>query len=323
MCSMLPKTRIVSALLVGLGVALMVLGLGAPGWLAPDGRLPLDFPPTTLTLHDPKATVPHPEEEGSLETAVTKQIHVELIEPSDDTSVTVRVGTTTLRDTKGPDAERLIGAEVWSFRMNRDTGEAMGDAAVAFSPADPVANLPLEGVWVKFPTSEKVKVFDPSLRKAFPAQKSGTVDVFGRTVDVFSQKVPATKVSQDPEFEFTEEDGSVTPMYLYHKADRKYMVDQATGVVLDVHESIKDFYGTEEGEERQAVMVFEGKGTEASVQSLAEAVGGVSSSFGLRMVLYVSTALGALLFIIGAAGVFGLWDPRSEKPKKMRRRLRS
>ncbi|WJZ01624.1 DUF3068 domain-containing protein [Corynebacterium freiburgense] len=320
---MLPKSRIVSALLVGLGVALLIVGLGAPRWLAPDGRLPLDFPATTLTLRDAKATVPHPEEEGALETAVTKQIHVELMEPSDDTSVTVRVGTTTLRENKKPDVERLIGAEVWSYRMDRDSGEAIGDAAVAFSPAEPVTNVPLEGVWVKFPTSEEVKVFDATLRKAFPAQKTESVDVFGREADVFVQKVPATKVGSDPEFEFAEEDGSLTPMFLYHKAERKYMVDQATGVVLDVHESINDFYGTEEGEERQPVMVFNGAGTEDSVQALAMAVGNVSNGFGWRIALYVATALGGVLLLFGAVGVFGLWDTRGSKPKKMRRKLHS
>lgn len=319
---MLPKSRIVSALLVGLGVALLIAGLGAPGWLAPAGRLPLDFPATTLTLRDASATVPDPKEERAVETPVVKQIHVELMEPSDATSVTVRVGTTLLRDSKSADNERLIGAEVWSYRMDRDTGEAVGDGTVAFSPADPVAQVPLEGVWVKFPTSTEVKVFDPTLRKGFPATEAETTEVFGRQARVFVQRVPATKVGDDPALEFPEEDGSVTPLFFYHKAERKYMVDQATGVVLDVHESILDFYGTEDGEQRQTVMEFEGSGTEDSVRALAKSVSGVSDGSWTRMALYGATALGGILVLVGIVGVFGLWDRRELKHRKMRRRLR-
>lgn len=323
MCLMLPKSRIVSALLVGLGVALLILGLGGPQWLVPEGRLPLDFPATTLTLRDAKATVPDPKEEQAVEAAVVKQIHVGLMEPSDETSVTVRVGTTLLRDSKSADNERLIGAEVWSYRMDRDTGAVVGDAVVAFSPADPVAHMPLEGVWVKFPTSSEVKVFDPTLRKGFVAKEGEPTEVFGRPARVFVQHVPPTKVGEDPALEFPEEDGSVTPLFFYHKAERKYMVDQVTGVVLDVHESIHDFYGTEDGEERQAVLKFEGQGTEDSVRALVEAVDSVSDGSGIRMALYGATALGGMMAIVGLVGVFGLWDPREVKPRRMRHRLRS
>ncbi|MDO5454846.1 MAG: DUF3068 domain-containing protein, partial [Corynebacterium sp.] len=47
---MLPKSRILSALLVGLGAALMVGGLLSPALINADGRLPLDLENTTWTI---------------------------------------------------------------------------------------------------------------------------------------------------------------------------------------------------------------------------------------------------------------------------------
>ena len=49
---MLPKSRIVSALLVGVGLALIVAGLIAPRFLNGDARFPLNLENTTWTLHD-------------------------------------------------------------------------------------------------------------------------------------------------------------------------------------------------------------------------------------------------------------------------------
>ena len=53
---MLPKSRIFSVLLLGLGVALIAAGLAASSFLSFSPRLPLDIKDTTWTMQDENAT---------------------------------------------------------------------------------------------------------------------------------------------------------------------------------------------------------------------------------------------------------------------------
>ena len=52
---MLPKSRIFSVLLLGLGVALIAAGLAASSFLSFSPRLPLDIKNTTWTMQDDSA----------------------------------------------------------------------------------------------------------------------------------------------------------------------------------------------------------------------------------------------------------------------------
>ena len=61
---MLPKSRIFSVLLLGLGVALIAAGLTASSFLSFSPRLPLDIEDTTWTLQDDNATAQELSAEG-------------------------------------------------------------------------------------------------------------------------------------------------------------------------------------------------------------------------------------------------------------------
>ena len=49
---MLPKSRVISIVLLGLGAALLVAGIIAPQFLHASARLPLDLSGATYTLTD-------------------------------------------------------------------------------------------------------------------------------------------------------------------------------------------------------------------------------------------------------------------------------
>ena len=53
---MLPKSRIVSAIIFGVGLALCAAGLLYPKLVVTDARMPLNLEQTTITLVDPNGT---------------------------------------------------------------------------------------------------------------------------------------------------------------------------------------------------------------------------------------------------------------------------
>ena len=53
---MLPKSRIVSAVILGVGLALLAAGVLYPRIVVTDARMPLNLEQTTVTLVDPNGT---------------------------------------------------------------------------------------------------------------------------------------------------------------------------------------------------------------------------------------------------------------------------
>lgn len=99
MAAMLPKLRIVSVLVLGLGVALTVIGLLLPRLIHADGRLPLDIGEATWTLRDDDALVVSPvDPEQPYVGPATRQLHLKVQDPASDETVTVRIGSTLTRD---------------------------------------------------------------------------------------------------------------------------------------------------------------------------------------------------------------------------------
>ena len=96
---MLPKSRIFSVLLLGLGVALIAAGLAAPRFLDFEPRLPLDLEKTTWTLTDDsaKSQVVTGEGTSAYEGPMTYQLNMEMQDPSDAVSYTHLTLPTILR----------------------------------------------------------------------------------------------------------------------------------------------------------------------------------------------------------------------------------
>ena len=128
---MLPKSRIFSVLLLGLGVALIAAGLAASRFLDFEPRLPLDLEKTTWTLTDDsaKSQVVTGEGTSAYEGPMTYQLNMEMQDPSDDEKVTVRIGESAMRGDSGELAD-LSMARVWSYPMDRLSGQALDDATL-------------------------------------------------------------------------------------------------------------------------------------------------------------------------------------------------
>ena len=183
---MLPKSRIFSVLLLGLGVALIAAGIVAPAFLDYSPRLPLNLKNSTWTLHDDSADSQQLSKDGTTPYSgpMTYQINMDIQEPSDDEKATVRIGETRMRG-EGEGLNDLSQAQVWTYPVDRLSGEAAGEASLSHTLATPSDKVTVDGYWLKFPAgAEKTNypVFDPTLRKAVDAVFEEETTMDGRTV---------------------------------------------------------------------------------------------------------------------------------------------
>lgn len=307
---MLPKSRIFSALTIGLGVMLVAWGLLAPFFLHFDGRMPLNLGNTTFTLSDPKAKTYIHQQDKVVTVPVTRQYHSEFMDPVDTNSVTARIGVTTMRDSNQSDLDRLIDATVWSYRLDRFTGLALTEATMNDQPASSSKQVPIDSLWVKFPVGAEqttYQVFDVTLRKAVPAEFQEELTIDGRAVYRYRQNIEPANVAMSYAGPFNTKKLGEETTYLFHSGTRDYFVDQKSGLVVDVHEKLDDFYGTKTGEKKEQALLFDGTMTEeARSEKLAQAAN-INDGSTLKLINWIATGLGALLIVVGLAGVFGLF----------------
>lgn len=309
---MLPKSRILSALLVGLGAALMVGGLLSPALINADGRLPLDLENTTWTIRDEQAetrllTSP---DGRVLNVPVSRQLHLDVQEPATEDNASIRVGTTTMRDSMQADADRLITAHTWSYVMDRVTGEAETDADLTHTIGFPPETVPVDGHWLKLPSDAEqttYPVFDETLRESRPAVFVEEQEIDGRRVYQYRQVIEPTDVAELYEgfFTSTEVDGEQWP--LFHSATRDLYVDQITGLVVDVAESVDDFYAPSAdapAAERQTVLLFEGSRDDAQVSASVAELDGLLDPATARVIQWVVVGVGGALILLGVIGAF-------------------
>lgn len=313
LAAMLPKSRIFSSLLLGLGVALLVAGLVAPRFFHADGRLPLDLGATTWTLQDPEAQTRLNADGRVVEAPVSRQLHLEVQEPANDEEATVRIGETLMRESRQDELDRLISAAVWNYRIDRVTGEPTSPATLTDQLAAPAAEVEVDGYWLKFPTHAEqtsYDVFDPLLRESRPAVFGEGLEMDGRTVYRYRQEIEPTNVAQlyaglGNTMVLSEADGSTTQGYLFHAATRDIFVDQVSGMVVDIRESVDDFYGTADGEKREQVLAFDGGMPREQVDVLLDQASTISDVTISQTIRWVIVGIGAVLSLIGLAGVFG------------------
>ena len=324
---MLAKSRIFSVLILGLGAALITWGLVAPHFFHDDGRLPLSLEDTTLTVRDGNAeTTLNPGPGEVVAAAVIRQHHVELLDPADAETVTVRVGSTMMREANEDDIERRVEASVWSFVMDRTTGEAVGPATMTSQLGLPPTQVPVTGIWAKFPADPAkttYEVFDATLRGSAPAVYRETVERGGRQLHVYRQTIGPTNLATRyadmfNTTTFETADGGTEPGYLFYSADRDWYVDTETGLVVDIHEDIETYYETRNGERREQVLLFRGAGTDESVDRLIAQAERIPDGSEQRTITTVLLVLGTLLLLIGLIGaLFGgriLRGRRSSEP---------
>lgn len=313
---MLPKSRIFAALLMGVGSLLLAWGLLAPHFLHFDGRMPLTLEHTTFTLRDDAAkTRLMSDPDGRvLNAPVSRQIHIELMDPVDVNSATARVGVTTMRESQQADIDRLITASVWSYRLDRYTGMPLTAATMSDQPASPAKEVPVDALWLKFPAKAEqttYQYFDDTLRKAVPANFEEELTIDGRKVYRYRQTIAPTNVAMSYAGPFnTTKFKDDSRGFLFHSGTRDIFVDQHSGMVVDIHEKIDDFYGTAKGEKKQQVLLFDAQLSESDRAAMLNQAANIDDGSWLVIVDRIALALGAILLLIALLGIFGVWGRR-------------
>ncbi|WP_018297798.1 DUF3068 domain-containing protein [Corynebacterium lubricantis] len=299
---MLPKSRILSALLVGLGVALMVAGFAAPRFLLGDGRLPLDLENTTYTLHDENASV-----EGEAQ-PVTRQLHMEIQNPATDEMASLRVGDSLFRGAEGDKLEDLITAQTWSWQVDRKSGDALTPATVSSVMIMPTEEIDMEGPWLKLPVNaeaETIELFDPILRDTAEVQLVGNEQIDGRQVDSYTQQVEPTNLAREYAAmnntkTLHDEEGNASTSYLHYAVERTLQVDHVSGLVIGIDEDVDLYYADASGERAEDYVTYSAA-TQDNAAKLGQLTGIVSQETSRTITIIVIT-VGAIIALVGLIG---------------------
>lgn len=296
---MLRFSRSLAALVAGVGIALVVAGVLAPRVLLSGERLPLALGDATWTITDPDGM------RAGESAPVTRQLHLEVMEPSGDERAAIRVGDSVRAGEAPGDFENLVSATTWSYELDRVSGEALSPAQAQVIFAMPAAQVAVNGVWLKFPSpapASDVDVFDPVLRGTAPARFVDTQEIGGRTVNRYQQTVAPTNIAQryaDPRNTLTI-DGERT--FFTHAAERELLVDEQTGVVVGINERVDDYYADAEGNGVQNVLTYDGRMDEAQVTELVQRVGQAQPKAANPLLWWIVTGVGAVLALVGLIG---------------------
>ena len=316
LCLMLPTSRLLSFLLLGVGVALLVAGLVAPRFLPEDARLPLDLGATTYSLVDAEAETRLMTDPGGrvLTSPVTHQLHMEIQNPADEDTATLRVGETLMRDSQQEDLDRLIAAEVWSFGVDRRTGEFTTRATLTDQLASPVSTVEIDGHWLKFPTGAEqgtYEVFDPKLRETRPAEFAEELEMNGRTVHRYRQEIEPINLAELYDSPFhTIEFAEGEPGHWFYSATRDLLVDELSGLVVEIREDVDSYYATPEGEKREQILLFEGRMSQDQIDAHLADAADIRDPGTADTIRWVVVGLGGLLAVLGLAGAFGAFGRR-------------
>lgn len=321
---MLPLSRIISALLVGLGLALMVAGFSAPRFLNGDARFPLDLQNVTWTMHDPNGRVyaesgKDGKEGKTVTTPITHQLYMTVQNPATDERTSLRVGDSLLRGDQKTEFDNLISASTWTYEMDRITGQVPDGAKLSAVMAMPDAQVQLDGVWLKFPTDVQqvsYDVFDPVLRGSAPATFTGESQLDGRTVYTFVQEVEPTNLAKRYMSPFNtaslpgpKEEEPITAYRMY-SATRTFTVDQITGVVVGINERVDNYFADLNGRRLRDIFSYDAMMDEQQCSRIAAQLTRVTQSVS-QTVTWAVIGLGALLTL---GGLIGALRPAGASP---------
>ncbi|AZA12175.1 DUF3068 domain-containing protein [Corynebacterium gerontici] len=309
---MLPKSRITSALAIGFGLFLVVVGLLAPALLDKGTQLPMGFEHTTYTLRDDQARSRVIGRDREVQAPVTRQLHYELFPAADDEHATVQVGLTQMRESMQDEVDRLITASVWSTTIDRTSGELSQPLTVTDQLGNPPREVQADGIWLKFPAHAEqttYSVLDPELREAVPAEFTESEEKDGHTLNHYVQTIEPKNVALN----YAAVKNTVTvprgekqvTAYLYHSGKREFVVDQRTGLVVNVIENIDDYYALNNGERVADGLVFNGALSDEDQAALLDATSEFPDWRVPRIICWVLAAIGGVITLVGIFGAFG------------------
>lgn len=353
MVRMLPKSRIVAFLALGLGCVLLAAGVLLPRVVDADRPLPLDPSPARLTVTDPAATVGRAYLAGAGEKdpdtvtgPVSRNFAVTFGDPADEDSAAATVGVTTMRDDMASsmgDQAGLLDAEVWTMRMDRHTGEVTGgegDTKVADTLGTPAADATVDGRWLTFPRDtqeQEYPFFDTLLRRPLPAAFTREDEVDGHRVLVFRQELTAEPVlTAHPGYaRLTQNvvtpaekgrDGketkaaSSTVSTLHRSGSREITVEPTSGMIVSVREDLHDYYAAADGKETGLLLDLHGETPAEDRSALVDQAVEVGDGRPVGTWGLVLAVIGAIVTV--AAGVTALRPQRRGSRAGGRRRRR-
>lgn len=279
----------------------MVAGLLAPHVLLSNERLPLALGQTTWTIEDPNGT------RDGKPAPVTRQLHMEIMEPASTDAASVRIGDTLRAGEAAGDFDNLVTATTWSYEMDRVSGGAIGPAQAQIILSMPAAEVAVDGAWLKFPSpapEADVDVFDPVLRGTAPARFVDEHKFAGRTVNRYAQHIEPTNIAQryaDPRNTLTI-DGERT--FLTHAAERELLVDEQTGVVVGINERVDDYYADADGRGVRNIVTYDGRMDDEQIIAFAQRVGDAQPRWTSQVLWWSVAGAGAVLALVGLVAAF-------------------
>ncbi|MFD5868422.1 DUF3068 domain-containing protein [Corynebacterium sp. NPDC060344] len=329
---MLPRSRIIAVLIIGLGAAMIAAGAFLPRLVSDDPKIPLDLPDTTYALRAEDGVSSKLLPDGTREDAtgpIRRQFHGELIEPADEKRVSVRLGTSTTRElppeVMGTDPIlELVDAAVWTFTVDRLSGEFLAPAQLTDQMAGVPVEVPAEGYWVKFPAGAEAvtyPVFDDFLRRTVPAEYQGTADIGGNEVLRYRQTIAPTNLASLYRSNLSQISVDDKTGFLMYQGTREWLVEPDSGMVVDINEDLDLRWETREGERLRTLLRFTGGvDDQASARLLQQALE-VADTAPVRAWSIALLAIGAILAFGGTVGAFRPAGPnRGEEPGDPARR---
>ncbi|AZA14439.1 porin PorA family protein [Corynebacterium choanae] len=310
---MLPKSRLVSVFVLGLGIAMITAAVLGGAFVHRDARLPAAQEIATLAIVDPAAEVASAAGEELVTKPVTMQRHLTIADPFAADQAGVRIGYAWVADDGDPAG--LIDASIWGYRINRITGLQISPTVVSSLPGMPPAKVELHGLTIKFPADIEqttVQYVDPTLRATFPMNRTDAFTRDGRDIDVWTQTIPDSIVgefyaSPTNTGQVTTAAGVTRPVLKHYAAKRELHVDHRTGIIIAQREQVQLSYVTVDGEERFPTLRFDGINSDQSQQELLDFAATLPTGAGLLAIRILLAAGGALAVILGLIGVFGLF----------------
>lgn len=292
-----------------------------PEGAQPDGEKPEGDKPEG---DKPGADKPAPKGPEIYEGPLTYQLHMNIGEQSDAKTAQVRVGETTVRGDDAnakQDVENLYNARVWSYVIDRGTGEAEEPAKLTHTIAMPESEVDVDGYWLKFPAhAEKTNypVFDPTLRQAREAVFAEETEIEGRTVYRYHQEFEPENVAKlyagmlNTTSLPTPEGGSEQG-FLFHGVSNDFYVDQETGMLVGMDVDIDDYYGTGDGERAYDALQFAGRTSDKDRAAFLQQAEDIPDQTAARIARWVVGGLGGLLTVLGLLGALGAFGRRGGK----------
>ncbi|MCS4535734.1 DUF3068 domain-containing protein [Corynebacterium sp. HS2168-gen11] len=305
---MLPTSRIVAAMMIGIGCMLAVVGIVLPQAVAFDARVPLELSHREVSLRDPAATMRVVGDGSTYDGPAEKRIHVSFLPPFDAQEVTAQVGVTLVRG----EADRahvadIYTAETLNYSFDRVTGANLSPVKIISELASPARTVEFAGLWLKFPApvaQTAYEFFDLGLEATAPMVFERSSMREGRELYHFVQEIAPTELAgrYPSVLHETVIDDSVAK--LMHAVKREITVDTISGLIVDISEQVDDVYVNEEGQPVGVALKFHGMLDESDKQALFAQAARISDQHWILWVLWALTGVGVLLILGGLAGAF-------------------